>query len=90
MGKLAKAIQELIKNSDDLSSLPQIAAQVEEIENQDDFYQERIQKLQEINRNYLAQIPIPGQEQTQEPEGEPEATLEDAKEHIINSMGGNK
>jgi len=51
---------------------------------------ERIERLQEINRSYLAQIPIPGQEQKKE-DPEPEVTLEDAKKELfkaMNNVGG--
>ena len=88
MGKLADALKKLMENSEDLSSLPQIIAQVEEVEGQDEFYQDRIQKLQEINRNYLAQIPIPGNEPKTPVDEDPEPTLDDAKQHIINSLNG--
>lgn len=91
MAELAKALKKLIDNPDDMSSLPQLVAKVEELEGKDFEYQERIQKLQDINKSYLSQIPIPNQDphHTDDP-GEPEPTLEDAKEHIINSLGGNK
>lgn len=90
MGQLADALKRLIDNPDDLSTLPQLVSQVEQVESNEEMYQGRIKDLQDINRSYLAQIPIPGQEQTQEPEGDPEPTLDDAKQHIINSIGGNK
>ena len=90
MAEISKALKKLIENPDDLSTLPQLVARVEEIENNESMYQGRIKELQDINRSYLAQIPIPGQEQQQQQQGEPEPTLEDAKQHIINSMNGGK
>jgi chromosome segregation ATPase len=90
--EISKALQKIIENPDDLSTLPQIVAKVQELENRvqnfteiEQQYMERIERLQEINRSYLAQIPIPGQEQKEE-DPEPEVTLEDAKKELINAM----
>ena len=89
MGALADALKKLQENSDDLSSLPQIVAQVEAMEGKDFEYQERIANLQEINRKYLAQIPLPGQTPTEPTTPEQaEPTLEDARQHIINTLNG--
>lgn len=95
--ELSKALQQIIENPDDLSTLPQIVAKVQELEEKvqkfpdiEQQYMERIERLQEINRSYLAQIPIPGQEQKKE-DPEPELTLEDAKEELfkaMNNIGG--
>jgi hypothetical protein len=88
MGKLADALKKLIENSDDLSTLPQIVAQVEAMEGSEEQYQARIAKLQEINKSYLAQIPIP-EDKTKEPPATPEEpTLADAKNYIIEALGG--
>lgn len=90
MSKLSEALKALIANPDDLTSLPQLVAQVEQLEASEFTYQERIQKLQDINKAYLAQIPIPTNE-PQTPQDEPkEPTLEDAKAYLIDSLGGNK
>lgn len=83
VAKLLKAIQE---NPDDLSKLPEIIAKVEEMEASEMEYQERIHKLQEINKSYLAQIPIPGNEPKEKEK--PSPTLEDARQHIINTIAG--
>lgn len=90
--ELSKALQKIIENPDDLSTLPQIVAKVQELENKvqkfpeiEQQYMERIERLQEINRSYLAQIPIPGQEQKKE-DPEPEVTLEDAKKELFKAM----
>lgn len=90
--EISKALQKIIENPDDLSALPQIVAKVQELEERvqnfpeiEQQYMERIERLQEINRSYLAQIPIPGQEQKEE-DPEPEVTLEDAKKELINAM----
>jgi hypothetical protein len=90
MAKLAEALKKLIENSDDLSSLPQLVAQVEALEASEEDYQSRIARLQEINKSYLAQIPIPGDE-TKKPPAEPEEpTLDDAKQYLIQALGGDK
>jgi len=90
--EISKALQKIIENPDDLSTLPQIVAKVQELENKvqnfpeiEQQYMERIERLQEINRSYLAQIPIPGQEQKKE-DTEPEVTLEDAKKELLKAM----
>ena len=95
--EISKALQKIIENPDDLSTLPQIVAKVQELEEKvqnfpeiEQQYMERIERLQEINRSYLAQIPIPGQEEEKE-DPEPEVTLEDAKEALfqaMNNIGG--
>jgi Zn-dependent M32 family carboxypeptidase len=88
MGKIADAMKKLIENSDDLSTLPQLVSQVETIEASEENYQMRIQKLQEINKSYLAQIPIP-EDKTKEPSATPEEpTMEDAKNYLIEALGG--
>lgn len=90
--EISKALQKIIENPDDLSTLPQIVAKVQELENKvqsfpeiEQQYMERIERLQEINRSYLAQIPIPGQDQKKE-DPEPEVTLEDAKKELLKAM----
>lgn len=93
MGQLADALKKLQENSEDLSQLPLLIAQVEKIESSEVDYQSRISKLQEINRNYLAQIPVPtgNPHQQQEPTNNDEPTMEDAKQALINALqGGNK
>lgn len=89
MAQIAEALRKLIENSDDLSALPQLVAKVEELENSEVEYQSRIQKLQEVNKSYLAQIPIPSSEPPAEEEKEEEPTLEDAKAYLIKTLGGN-
>jgi hypothetical protein len=90
LGKIADALKKLIENSDDLSTLPQLVAQVETIEAGEENYQLRISKLQEVNKSYLAQIPIPGQEPKKKDDEPQEATIEDAKNYLIEALGGNK
>jgi hypothetical protein len=90
VGQVADALKKLLENSEDLSSLPQLIAQVDKIEGSETDYQQRISQLQEINRNYLSQIPIPGDNPHQQPDTPQEPTLEDAKQALINVLGGNK
>lgn len=87
--RLSEALQALINNPDDLTSLPQLVARAQEIETQEEQYQSRISNLQEINRKYLAQIPVPGQE-TQVEEQDSEPTLQDARDYLVETLGGNK
>jgi hypothetical protein len=90
MGKIADALKKLIENSDDLSTLPQLVAQVEGIESSEGDYQERISKLQDINKKYLAQIPI-ATDKTNEPPAAPEdPTLDDAKNYLVEMLKGDK
>lgn len=86
--KISAALKALIENSDDLSTLPQLVAQVEQLESSEESYQARIAKLQEINKSYLAQIPIPT-DKTQEPPADPqEATITDAKNYLVQALAG--
>lgn len=88
--RLSEALQALISNPDDLSNLPQLVARAQELENAEEDYQTRISTLQEINRKYLAQIPIPGQEQEQKEETNEEPTLQDAKAYLEQALKGDK
>lgn len=88
MAKIAEALKKLIENSDDLSTLPQLVAQVEELEGSEETYQTRIASLQQINKQYLAQIPIPGNEPKTPEEDEKEPTLADAQAYLIETLGG--
>jgi hypothetical protein len=89
--KISEALKKLISNPDDLTTLPQLVAQVEAMEQSDFAYQERIQKLQDINKSYLAQIPIPNADPTANTKTEDkEPTLDDAREAILQALGGNE
>lgn len=87
MAKIADALKKLIENPDDLTTLPALVAQVEEMEAAEEGYLERIGKLQDLNKKYLAQIPIPGTEE-QKKEDDEEPTIEDAKAYLIEKLGG--
>jgi hypothetical protein len=90
MGAVADALKALIANSDDLSTLPQLVAQVETLESSEEDYQNRIARLQEVNKQYLAQIPIPGTTPEPEDQTPEEPTLEDAKDALIQLLQGDK
>ena len=59
MSKLSEALKNLISNPDDLSTLPELVAKVEALEEAESNYQNRISQLQEVNRKYLQMIPLP-------------------------------
>lgn len=87
--KLSELIKKILDNPDDLSTLPQLVAMAEKYETEETQYLDRIAKLQEINKSYLAQIPIPGQEK-EENQTEEEPTLDDAKAYLVEALGGDK
>lgn len=86
---ISEALQLLITNPDDLSTLPQLIAQVKTLEQSEFGYQERISKLQDINKNYLSQIPIAGNEPEKVEKVVP-PTFEDAKNYLVETLGGNQ
>jgi hypothetical protein len=90
LATISNALKKLLENSEDLSTLPQLVAQVEALEAAEADYQGKIAKLQEINRSYLAQIPVPTDKTNEPPAAPEEPTLEDAKNYLIQSLGGNK
>ena len=92
MTEISKALKALIPTEEgqdiDLSSLPQLIGKVEELEQAEVGYMERIDKLQQMNRNYLAQIPIPGNEKKEEKEEEQPLTAEDGIKALTNIFKG--
>lgn len=88
MDALSKLLKALIDNPDDLSSLPQLVARAEELEQAEGQYLERIAKLQDINKKYLAQIPVPGEEVTGQEQQDDEPTLEDASKYLVEFLKG--
>jgi hypothetical protein len=91
MAAIAAALKKLLENSEDLSTLPQLIAQVETLEGAEEGYQARIEKLQQINRSYLAQIPVPTDKTNEPPAAAPEPTMDDVKNYLVESLtGGNK
>ena len=90
MGKYTDVLKAIQQNPDDMTQLPQLIAQIEQLEQSEFAYQERIAKLQEINKAYLAQIPVTTEEPNKAKEPPAEVTLTEARNTIIELMGGNK
>lgn len=86
--RLSEALRKIIENPDDLSTLPQLVELAEKQEADETGYLERIAKLQEINKSYLSQIPIASNEPKIDVQPK-EPTLEDAKQYLIETLGGN-
>lgn len=90
---LAEALRKLQQDPDDLTALPEIIAKVESLEGEIGSYQERISKLQQVNKEYLNMIPTSINEvEDKTEEEEPEITLEDAQNELLNALhniGGN-
>ena len=88
---LSEALKRIIENPEDLTELPQLIEQVGALESEVDGYQSRIVEMRELNKKYLAMVPIAGE--TPEPDTEEqEVTFEDAQEQLMNafhSVGGN-
>lgn len=82
---LSELIQALLDNPEQLDTLPSILEKARELEESERSNQERITKLQEVNRSLLSQIPV--DEPDPEPEDE-EPTLEDAKQYLIEALKG--
>lgn len=88
---LSEAIRKLIADPEDLTNLPAILAQAEQMETGEADYQERIVKLQKLNKEYFNQIPVVAKTKPPEPE-EKEVTFEDAQNELVKAMqnmGGN-
>lgn len=90
MGQISAALKKLLENSEDLSSLPQLVAQVENLETAEADYQGKIATLQQINRSYLAQIPVPTDKTNEPPEAPKEPTMDDVKNYLVQSLTGGK
>jgi hypothetical protein len=90
MAVIAAALRKLLENSEDLSTLPQLVAQVEALEETEADYQGKIAKLQEINRSYLAQIPVPTDKTNEPPAAAPEPTMDDVKNYLVQTLTGGK
>ena len=84
---LSDALRAIIADPEDLTKLPTIIEQVAQLEASELQYQERISKLQNLNKEFLAQIPIAGENKA-EPQEEEDPTLEDAKAYLIETLGG--
>ena len=88
---LSEAIRKLIADPEDLTNLPAILTQAEQMETDEADYQERIVKLQKLNKEYFNQIPVVVEIKPTETE-EKEVTFEDAQNELVKAMqnmGGN-
>lgn len=85
MSTLRERLQALIDNPDDLSTLPEIISEVEQLETELDEANEKIGKLHELNRKYLAMIPISDETEKKEEEEKP-VTVEDAVAEIMKGV----
>ena len=78
---LYERILKLIENSEDLSDLPNIAKEVQDLENALQEREDKIARLYETNRKYLAMIPVEEPSADKEEEEEP-PSIDDAVEAI--------
>ena len=85
---LSDALKAIISDPEDLTQLPAIIEQVAQLEASELQYQERISKLQNLNKEFLAQIPIAGEDTKSDDQQEEDPTLEDAKAYLIETLGG--
>jgi len=77
---LYERILKLIENSEDLSDLPNIAKEVQDLENALQEREDKIARLYETNRKYLAMIPV--EEPSADKEEETPPSIDDAVEAI--------
>ena len=85
---LSEALRAIIADPEDLTQLPAIIEQVAQLEASELQYQERISKLQNLNKEFLAQIPIAGEDTKSDDQQDEEPTLEDAKAYLVETLGG--
>lgn len=85
---LSDALKAIISDPEDLTQLPSIIEKVAQLEASELQYQERISKLQNLNKEFLAQIPIAGEDTKMEDQQEEDPTLEDAKAYLVETLGG--
>ena len=85
---LSEALKKIISDPEDLTQLPTIIEKVALLEASELDYQTRISKLQNLNKEFLAQIPIAGENTQTEDQQDEEPTLEDAKAYLIEALGG--
>ena len=85
---LSDALKKIISDPEDLTQLPTIIEKVAQLEASELQYQERISKLQNLNKEFLAQIPIAGEDTQMEEQQDEEPTLEDARDYLITALGG--
>ena len=85
---LSEALKAIIADPEDLTQLPTIIEKVAQLEASELQYQERISKLQNLNKEFLAQIPIAGEDTKVDDQEEEDPTLEDAKAYLVETLGG--
>ena len=85
---LSDALKAIIADPEDLTQLPTIIEKVAQLEASEIQYQERISKLQNLNKEFLAQIPIAGEDTKSDDQQDEEPTLEDAKAYLVETLGG--
>ena len=85
---LSEALKKIIDDPEDLTQLPTIIEQVAQLEASEIEYQSRISKLQNLNKEFLAQIPIAGEDTKSDDQQDEEPTLEDAKAYLVETLGG--
>ena len=85
---LSDALKKIIDDPEDLTQLPTIIEKVAQLEASELQYQERISKLQNLNKEFLAQIPIAGEDTKVDDQEEEDPTLEDAKAYLVETLGG--
>ena len=85
---LSDALRAIIADPEDLTQLPTIIEKVAQLEASELQYQERISKLQNLNKEFLAQIPIAGEDTKSDDQQEEDPTLEDAQAYLIETLGG--
>ena len=85
---LSDALKKIIADPEDLTQLPTIIEKVAQLEASELEYQSRISKLQNLNKEFLAQIPIAGEDTKMEDQQDEEPTLEDARAYLIETLGG--
>lgn len=89
MDEILTALQAIVDNPDDLSGLPNVITSLRELQTeqttQETAYQERINSLQQANRNFLAQIPTTPNEPPAPPEDD-KVTFKDAQQELLNAM----
>lgn len=85
---LSDALKAIISDPEDLTQLPTIIEKVAQLEASELQYQERISKLQNLNKEFLAQIPIAGEDTKSDEQQDEDPTLEDAKAYLVETLGG--
>ena len=85
---LSDALRAIIADPEDLTQLPTIIEKVAQLEASELQYQERISKLQNLNKEFLAQIPIAGEDTKMDDQQDEDPTLEDAKAYLVETLGG--